>query len=120
MNKICTVLLTALVLCCSVSFAQNNAKKKGQDQSRSVQGTVNAADDSAINGARVYLENTKTLQVRTFYTQKDGSYVFHELSPDVDYKLRAEFDGSTSPTKTLSSFDSRKEAVLNLKLNPKK
>jgi hypothetical protein len=120
MNKLCTVLLVALVLCSSAGFAQNTAKKKGQDQSRSVQGTVSASDDSAIKGARVYLENTKSLQVRTFYTQQDGGYVFHDLSPDVDYKLRAEFEGATSGTKTLSSFDSRKEAVLNLKLNPKK
>jgi hypothetical protein len=109
------VLLAALLFCTAVSFAQ----KKKQDQTRNVQGTVSAADDSAVNGARVYLENTKTLQVRTFYTQKDGTYYFHELSPDVDYKLRAEFEGVTSPTKTLSSFDTRKDAVLNLKLNPK-
>jgi hypothetical protein len=112
------VLLAVLMVCSSGSFAQN--KKKGQDQSRSVQGTVSAPDESVVNGARVYLENTKTLQVRTFYTQKDGAYYFHELSPDIDYKLRAEFEGSASPVKTLSSFDSRKEAVLNLKLTPKK
>ena len=117
MNRVCMVLLAALVLCSAAGFAQ---KKKGQDQTRSVQGTVSAPDDSVVNGARVYLENTKTLQVRSFYTQKDGAYYFHELSPDIDYKLRAEFDGATSPTKTLSSFDTRKDAVLNLKLNPKK
>jgi hypothetical protein len=110
------VLLAALVLCPAGSFAQ----KKKPDQTRSVQGTVSGVDDSVVNGARVYLENTKTLQVRTFYTQKDGVYYFHELSPDVDYKLRAEFEGATSSTKTLSSFDTRKDAILNLKLNPKK
>ena len=117
MNRFCMVLLAALLLCPAGSFAQ---KKKGQEQTRSVQGTVAGPDDSAVNGARVYLENTKTLQVRTFYTQKDGSYYFHELSPDVDYKLHAEFEGASSPTKTLSSFDSRKEAIINLKMNPKK
>ena len=115
MNRVWMVLLLALVLCAAGSFAQ---KKK--DQTRSVQGTVSAPDDSVVNGARVYLENAKTLQVRTFYTQKDGTYHFQELSPDVDYKLRAEFEGATSSTKTLSSFDTRKDAVLNLKLNPKK
>lgn len=116
MNRVWIFLLAASLFCSAVSFAQ---KKKGSDQTRSVQGTVSAADDSPVDGVRVYLENTKTLQVRTFYTQKDGSFYFHELSPDVDYKLRAEFDGAASPTKTLSSFDTRKEAVLNLKLNKK-
>ena len=116
MNRVWILLLAASLFCSAVSFAQ---KKKGQDQTRNVQGTVSAADDSPIDGARVYLENTKTLQVRTFYTQKDGSYYFHELSPDVDYKLRAEFEGAASPTKTLSSFDTRKDAVMNLKLNKK-
>ncbi len=117
MNRVWITLLAALLFCTAVSFAQ---KKKGQDQTRNVQGIVSASNDSVVDGARVYLENTKTLQVRTFYTQKDGTYYFHELSPDVDYKLRAEFDGAVSSTKTLSSFDSRKDAVLNLKLNPKK
>jgi hypothetical protein len=116
MNRVLMVLLAALVLCAAGSFAQ----KKKPDQTRNVQGTVSAADDSVVNGARVYLENTKTLQVRTFFTQQDGAFHFYELSPDVDYKLRAEFEGSSSPTRTLSSFDTRKDAVLNLKLNPKK
>lgn len=118
MNRLWFFLLAALLLLPAGSFAQK--KNKGSEQTRSVQGVVSAADDSVVNGARVYLENTKTLQVRTFYTQKDGTYTFHELSPDVDYKIRAEFEGATTPTKTLSSFDTRKEAVLNLKLNPKK
>ncbi len=117
MKRVWMVLLAALLFWTTALFAQ---KKGKQDQTRNVQGVVSASDGSVIDGARVYLENTKTLQVRTFYTQKDGSYYFHELNTDVDYKLRAEFDGSTSPTRTLSSFDSRKDAVMNLKLNPKK
>jgi hypothetical protein len=34
----------------------------------------------------------------------------------VDYELRAENKGASSPTKTLSSFDSRKAANLDLKI----
>jgi hypothetical protein len=117
MKRVCMVLLAALLFCAAGAFAQ---KKNKQDQTRNVQGTVSAADGTVVNGARVYLENTKSLQVRTFYTQNDGTYYFHELSTDVAYKLRAEFDGSESPTRTLSSFDSRKDAVMNLKLNAKK
>jgi hypothetical protein len=42
-----------------------------------------------------------------------------ELSPDVDYELKADFQGASSGPKTLSSFDSKKKAVINLKLNKK-
>jgi len=72
-----------------------------------------------VNGAVVQLKNTKTLQIRSFITQQDGSYYFNGLSTDVDYELKADYQGLSSSTKTLSSFDSRKEAILNLKLNKK-
>jgi hypothetical protein len=94
--------------------------KKGKITSRTVQGTVTGSDEQIVNGAVVQLKNTKTLQVRSFITQKDGTYHFNELSPDVDYELHADFSGSSSSTHTLSSFDGRAEAIINLKLSPKK
>ena len=107
----------ALLVCAASTFA---ASKKGEDQNvRSVQGTVTDANDSAIDGAVVQLKNTKTLQIRSFITKEHGAYYFHGLSPDVDYELKAEYQGQSSPTKTLSAFDSRKQAVINLKLGKK-
>jgi hypothetical protein len=113
-----TVLLgLALVVCLSTSLAQTN--KKGGDQNRSVQGVVTSAEDAPVAGAVVQLKNTKTLQIRSFIAKEDGSYYFNGLSPDVDYELRAEFQGASSSSKTLSSFDTRKAATINLKLNKK-
>ena len=43
--------------------------------------------------AVVYLKNEKTLNVRTFIAQKDGTYRFPQLSPNVDYEVYAELDG---------------------------
>ena len=107
----------ALLVCAAPAFA---ASKKGEDQNvRSVQGTVTDASDNAIDGAVVQIKNTKTLQIRSFITKEHGAYYFHGLSPDVDYELKAEYQGQSSPTKTLSSFDSRKQAVINLKLSKK-
>lgn len=107
----------ALLLTASCAPAES---KKGQDQNvRTVQGTVSDSSDNTVDGAVVQLKNTKTLQIRSFITKEHGAYYFHGLSPNVDYELRADFQGASSPTKTLSSFDSRKEATLNLKL-PKK
>jgi hypothetical protein len=116
MKTIWLALLAVLLLCAPATFAQ----KKKAENTRSVQGTVTLADDSLVNGAVVQLKNTKTLQVRSFITKDDGAYHFFDLSPDIDYELKADYQGTSSSTKTLSSFDSRKQATLNLKLNPKK
>ena len=115
-------LVLALALAAAVALVVQPvaAQKKGADQTRSVQGTVTVADDSPAIGAVVQLKNTKTLQIRSFITKEDGTYHFYDLSPDIDYELKADYQGASSNTKTLSSFDSRKQTVLNLKLNPKK
>ena len=110
----------AAVLLLAGATAAFAAAKKGEDQNvRSVQGTVFDASDAAVNGAVVQLKNTKTLQIRSFITKENGAYYFHGLSPDVDYEIKADNQGASSPTRTLSSFDSRKEAVMNLKLSKK-
>jgi hypothetical protein len=96
------------------------AQKKKDSSTRSVVGTVTGADEKPVVGAVVQLKDTKTKQVRSFYTLDKGDYYFHELSTDVEYELSASFQGASSNPRTLSVFDSRKEAVLNLKLNPKK
>jgi hypothetical protein len=98
----------------------SSGKKKGEETTRSVEGAVTTAEDAPAAGAVVQLKNTKTLQIRSFITKESGAYYFHELSTDVDYELKANFQGASSDTKTLSSFDSRKQARINLKLNPKK
>ncbi|HEY1218873.1 MAG: carboxypeptidase-like regulatory domain-containing protein [Bryobacteraceae bacterium] len=108
------LLAAALLLAAIAGFAADKDNK-----TRSVQGSVAAVDDSLVNGAVVYLKNTKSLQIRTFFTQKDGSYYFHDLSPDIDYELKAEYNGASSGAHTLSSFDTRKLATINLKLKPK-
>jgi hypothetical protein len=117
MKRIWMFAALALLLSVPTALAQ---KKKGEDlNTRSVQGTVTSADDTPVNGAVVQLKNLKTLQIRSFITKEDSNYYFHGLSPDVDYELKADYQGASSPTKTLSSFDSRKEAIINLKLNKK-
>jgi hypothetical protein len=126
MKRIWLVLAVTLALSVPVCFAQTTyaqgKPKKGESATRSAQGAVTNSDDSPAVGAVVQLENTKTLQIRSFITKEDGVYHFYELNTDVDYKLKAEDkkSGASSDAKTLSSFDSRKQAIINLKLNPKK
>ena len=109
--------MTALLVCASSTL---EAKKKNpEDALRTVQGTVTDTAGNQVDGAIVQLKNTKTLQIRSFVTQQHGAYYFHGLSPDVDYEIRADYQGASSSTKTMSSFDSRKEVAINLKLEKK-
>lgn len=108
----------SILLCGAMAVPVLAQKKNKDDQGvRAVQGTVTDAGGSGVDGAVVQLKNTRTLQIRSFITKDHGGYFFHGLSPDVDYELKADFNGSSSGTKTLSSFDTRKQAVINLKLN---
>lgn len=98
-------------------------KKKDKDEdanTRAVGGVVRNEADEPVDGAVVQLKDTKTLRVRSYITQADGQYRFYGLSPNVDYEVRADFKDTASDTKTLSLFDSRKQAVINLKLDKKK
>jgi hypothetical protein len=109
--------MTALLV--SASSTLEAKKKNPEDALRTVQGTVTDAAGNQVDGAIVQLKNTKTLQIRSFVTQQHGAYYFHGLSPDVDYEIRADYQGASSSTKTMSSFDSRKEVAINLKLEKK-
>jgi hypothetical protein len=115
---VCLVALILLLLA-PAALAQKKNKSEGAN-TRSVSGQVTGPDDAPVNGAVVQLKNTKTLDIRSFITQDNGSYQFNGLSADIDYELTAEYNGMSSSTKTLSSFDDRKAATINLKLNSKK
>lgn len=93
--------------------------KNDDENTRAVAGYVRTESDELVEGAVVQLKDTKTLKVRSYITKADGTYRFFGLSTNVDYELRADFNNLASPTKTLSIFDSRKQAVMNLKVEPK-
>jgi len=89
--------------------------------SRSLSGSVVNQQDSPLAQAVVYLKNTRTRTIKTTIAGDDGSYEFNSLSRNQDYEVYAEIaSGDRSSTKTLSSFDSRTKAVINLRINVKK
>jgi hypothetical protein len=108
----------AILATAPVTLAQK--KEKEDTTVRSVSGIVTDDAGNPVEGAAVHLKNTKTLQIRSFISKPDGSYSFHGLSTNVDYELKAESKGNSSDTKTLSVFDSRNKAIINLKVNTKK
>lgn len=98
-------------------LAVSSPLPKNEPQTRTLTGQVTDKADAPIPGAIVYLQNTRTQAVKTFITDNTGNYRFSSLSPNVDYQVRAEFQGHKSDTKTLSSFDSRSNVVMHLKIN---
>ena len=116
MKRIFVLMFAVLALAFSAS-AQRDQKQDAA--TRSVSGTVTDDAGSLINGAVVQLKDTKTLQVRSFITRDDGSYRFHGLNRDIDYELEAKHQGQSSGTRTLSAFDNRPQAVINLKIKLK-
>ena len=112
-------LALALALWLSPRLLAQGKDKKEDATVRSVQGVVTDEADKPVEGAVVHLKNTKNLQIRSFITRPEGVYSFHGLSTNVDYELKAESQGASSDVRTLSVFDSRKKAILNLKLNKK-
>lgn len=110
--------LACLMLCASLVAQQKLAAQKNEDSNtRTVEGIVTNSANQPVPKASVLLKNTKTLQIRSFVTQDDGSYHFAGLGTDVEYQLQARLDDASSSWKTLSVFDSKKTAIINLKLN---
>ncbi len=94
--------------------------KKHEAQLRTVRGVVTDKSDSPLSGSVVFLKNGRTNSVRSSYTDDTGNYRFSGLDPNADYELHAEKEGAKSSTRTISSFDGRKDIVLNLKIEKKK
>jgi len=110
------VALLALVLAVGAA----SAAAQGDSQTRSVSGQVLDKEDAALSDAVVHLKNTKTLAVKTLITDASGSYRFSGLSPNIDYELHAELKGRRSSTKKISSFDSKKDVTIHLRIDTSK
>lgn len=105
-----------ILLLCGAALAQGNGSND-ESNTRSLQGTVTDSATHPVAKAVVQLKDTKSLQIRSFITDSDGSYHFAGLSPNVEYEVRAEHDGASSPKKTLDVFNTKKMATIDLKLN---
>ena len=110
-------MLVALVA--TVLFAQDKPKGK-ESELRTVRGTVVDKAESPVETAVIYLKNVRTQDVITHLSDSDGTFRFSGLDINVDYEIHAEKEGMTSSTRSVSSFDTRKEFVLTLKLDHKK
>ena len=111
--RIAVVSLT--VILAAASFAQSGRSSE-ETGTRSVQGVVKDPSGNPVADAFVLLKDTKSLQIRSYKTGPAGAYHFAGLSPNVEYQLKASYQGAASGWKTLSVFNTKRVATIDLKL----
>ena len=107
-----------IALALAAVFAAAGAAQESK-QLRTVHGEVVNKDENPV-AAVVYLKNMRTLTVKTYIADEAGRYRFSGLDPNVDYEIHAEDKDFSSAKRTISSYDSRKEIVVHLKVDKKK
>jgi hypothetical protein len=76
-------------------------------------------ENRAVASAVVYLRDDRTNSVRTYITNPSGHYRFSWLGEYHDYKLEAQAKNFRSHRHTISEWDTRREFVIDLKLDKK-
>jgi hypothetical protein len=102
-----------LMLSASAAIAQNVKYK-------TLEGKVFGNGEAILSGAIIYLQDSKANTIRSFIATQDGSYRFGQISPDIDYTVWAKYKEVKSPTKTISSYDSRKNVTIDLHIKTNK
>jgi hypothetical protein len=118
MRKTSILLLLSLLLAPTLVWAQKG-REKADPNVRTLEGIVTDAAKNPVKGAVVQLKDTRTLQVRSFFTQDNGEYNFSGLRKDTDYEVKATFQDQASDTKRLSIYDTRDAPRIILELQKK-
>jgi hypothetical protein len=99
---------------------QTKEQKRAEAQLRVLHGSVIDKSENPVASSVVYLKNVKSQAVKTYIADESGNYRFSGLDPNVDYEIHAEHDDLSSAVRTISSFDSRRDIEVTLKLSRKK
>ena len=114
-GKVILASCLGLIVSATLRGISARAEQRGPTQ-RIVQGKVVDGGGGAIKGAVVYLKDDHSLSVKSFFSDDEGAYRFGQLAQNVDYEIWAESNGKKSPVKTISSFDSKNQFYINLKI----
>lgn len=109
-------LLAVFLLLAGTGFTAAPAAQAQNIGERTVSGTVLDGSSSSVANATVFLRNEKTKTIRSYTSDNDGHFHFAQVNMAEDFDLWAEKGGHKSATKTVSSWDARKDFVADLKL----
>lgn len=115
MKRPLVLLLMGMVLLSALAVAALGQKKG--PQLRTVRGQVVNNDEKPLPSAIVYLKNLSNKNETTHIADDDGNYRFSGLDPNVDYEIHAEHQGKSSPKRIISTFEGRKDIIIQLKVN---
>jgi len=119
--QVAVVLFLALLVAIPArAQEESKAQKKAEAQLKVLHGSVIDKSENPVPSSVIYLKNVKSQAVKTYIADESGNYRFSGLDPNVDYEIHAEHDGLTSSTRTVSSFDSRRDIEVTLKLSKRK
>ena len=119
--QIAAVLFLSLLVAIPARAQEDSAsQKKAESQLKVLHGSVIDKSENPVPSGVVYLKNVKSQAVKTYIADDSGNYRFSGLDPNVDYEIHAEHDDMTSSVRTISSFDSRRDIEVTLKLSKKK
>lgn len=83
---------------------------------RVVTGAVVDANSVPVVGATVFLKDLKSKAIRSYTTTEKGHFRFAGVNMAQEHELWAEMNGRKTAVKTISSWDTRKEFEVELKL----
>jgi hypothetical protein len=116
---VCSLVVVCFVGSLALIAAPAASSAAQQPAQRVVQGKVVGSADTGLKGATVYLKDGHTLAVKSYIAGDDGSYRFGQLTQTADYQLWAEWNGKKSAVKNITSFDTRTEFNITLKIDTK-
>lgn len=106
---VCTPPCAGGLIGASMAQAQNIGQ-------RTVTGTVFDGQSDPVAGAIVFLQNQKNKTIRSYTSGSKGQFSFAQVDMAQDFNLWAEKSGKKSAVKVVSSWDSRKQWIGDLKL----
>jgi Carboxypeptidase regulatory-like domain len=115
-----TCIRISLAACAPLLALLSTPAQDNKTELRTVHGEVVDKSDNPAPTSVVYLLNDKTQAVKTYFADDKGEYHFSGLDPNVDYEVHAEHGNMASSTRKISSYDSRRDIDVTLKLSHEK
>lgn len=112
---LCTTLL-GLAMVSPATLLLSARAAAAQATVRNLTGDVTDKAGNKVKGAVVHLKDTRSLAQRSYITADDGVFRFGQLSNNGDYEVWADLGDRKTASKSISSFESKKEIDVSLKM----